>query len=1203
MGAQNSISQLLEQFLELNTNSLETFNRINEAIATDKETVTLDLYDPNTNELKSIQIPSFGYLKREIERLDTNVKSITTVDGNGANVRLKDGTFRQVFTSRLKGPSKPITSLAAPTQFNTKLNEFFEDFLNPLLTVRLDVSGQIPVETERVYIERYIFDNNDTATVEQFQDRFQGESELNYEEFKAYATDNDLAYFVDAETVEMPVRTMQFYGGFDVVSINSVQKSQIVDGVTQTKTVKLFTLNKLSYSDATRDLKDTEVLRVNDSLIVNSGAYKTRYVVKSIDASTSQVELQLVEGFEPIKIGANELAIYKDVDLDLDIEINVGFNERQVVFVKPIDPVSNIPADEYSPGIGFYSNDLTLSTAVGQTISLEEYYRDNVADFGEFIKSLSVDYIPPSSAGIKPAAPDMNVDNLKVVQINKHLTDNSSVKKVKKLKSDKISTEQTLKSLDESIKQKKSLLNTKKFKSTIEKDTQKNELRALIADRDSQSKLYSSIVTDIKSTAESSSLQKVTPKFRVRGFWSIPEPRKVGERISQEVVQFKIRYRYLSASGKTSEIDQIQFEDSTNQTSKTAAFSNWVEVNGPVRRRQLVDGKYQWITESEEDSQAVNFNSLDLAIQPGEVMEIMVKSISEAGFPANPLESDWSDIVRVEFPEGELATDSIIELVGENNIDSVKVQLRNELISQGVYRHVEDAFEVGDKYFSHSASTIASGFVTAEQAPISMYDKIVELQNEILRLRALVEGTVGELLVKIIDEDGNVTNVTNNETVKLFAGYYINELPESNYKGHIVTKNFKIQLSNTKASNLELIARIIGDTSKAAPVSTTNTIFGLGNGTIDPTVTSNTYYTTEGKYDLVPVLYQNLDSTDITDDWFNLSPQQSSQLKGQFLYSRYQNLANDNALYVDSDIDTLDQTGYDIHEYGLSYDISQVALDPTGTIKDYSNAISTPFASSSNTQVDFIWTGGNAADVASVTTVTTNLYDNGIFMHTDHPLLDASMGGLNLLQIQSNGYVGMPKAAVRRAADTYGKQQTPFRITNTINNAGVLGARRSVKTSFDPNDQYLLGGHSCGSFLFLAPIDKESLTVDASNKRGKKIIPGGEANTVTVDMIFQYRMTDYYGVGSTGTGKVGGVTSNPSNLTYSKKIGLDILDSNNNDFQFDVEVYAKYKPTGKSTNSITASALSNYVSSGGGGGAGFVGSDLVDFSVPVINHQ
>lgn len=1205
MSAQNSISQLLEQFLELNTNSLETFNRINEAIATDKETVTLDLYDPNTNELKSVQIPAFGYLKREIERLDANVKSITAIDGNSANVRLKDGTFRRIYSSRLKGPAPSIKSLAAPTQFNTKLNEFFEDFLNPLLTVRLDVSGQLPIETERVYVERYIFDSNDPATVDIFDDRYKAQSDIDYAEFRAYLADNDVQYYVDTNLRDMPIRTMQYYGSFDVIQINNQQRNIIVDGVTQTKTIKLFTLNKLTYSDSTKTLKDTEVLRVNDSVIINSGAYRTRYIVKSIDNSTSQVELELIEGFEPVNIGAAQLAIYKDVDTDLDIEINVGFNERQVIFIKPVDAVSNIPADEYSPGVGFYSNELQLVTAAGLKTTLDVYYRDNVADFGEFIKSLSVDYIPPSSAGIKPTAPQLNPNNLKVVQVNKHLTDNTTVQKVKELKSDKIQAEQTLKSLDESIKQKKSLLSTKKFKSKTEFNTQNAELRALIADRESTTKLYSSVVSQIKSSAESADLKKVAPKFRVRGFWSIPEPRKIGDQVSQEVVQFKIRYRYVSTSGKTSQVEQIQFEDTTNGTSKTAAFSNWVEVSGPVRKRQMIDGVYKWITESEEDAQAVNFNSLDLPIQSGEVVEIMVKSVSEAGFPANPLESDWSDIIRVEFPEGEVATDSIIELVSSNEIDSVKVQLRQELESDGVFAHIADQFEVGDKVYAHNASTIASGFLTTEQAPISVYDKLIELQNEIERLRAQIEGTLGELEVMIIDEDGNVTKVENNSTVKLFAGYYINELPESNYKGHIVTKNFKVQLLNTKASNLELIARILGDTELPAPTSSTITEFGLGSGTVAAEVASNTYYTTEGNYDLAPVVYQNLSPADQDAAWFNGSSQQSTQLKGQFVYSRYTNLAGDNKLYVTTDIDTQVTSGYDRYEYGPKYNIVNWTYTQEG-YKDFSNASFTPFTADGSAQTDFIWSGSGTG-ISTESTVTSD-YANGLWIHIDHPMVQSNyynpvQDQIDALQIVSNGAAGMPKAAVTRSSDSYGLQQSAFRVINTLNSNGngELGMRRSGKNAFESNDQYLLGGHSCGSFLYLAPIDKESLVVDAKNKRGKKVIPGNSKNAISVDLVFQYRMTDYYGVGSTGTGRIGGTTS-LTNLTYSKKIGLDILDSAGNDFQFDVEVYAKYKPTGKNVNSITSSMLSNY-SSGGGSGSGYTGSSLVDFNAPVINQQ
>ena len=121
MSASNSISQLLEQFLELNTNSLETFNRINEAITTDKETVVIDLFNSKTNKMETIQIPAFGYLKREIERLNTNINSISGLEGSNANVRLKDGSYRTIHTARLKGPSPSITNLASPTTFSTKL--------------------------------------------------------------------------------------------------------------------------------------------------------------------------------------------------------------------------------------------------------------------------------------------------------------------------------------------------------------------------------------------------------------------------------------------------------------------------------------------------------------------------------------------------------------------------------------------------------------------------------------------------------------------------------------------------------------------------------------------------------------------------------------------------------------------------------------------------------------------------------------------------------------------------------------------------------------------------------------------------------------------------------------------------------------------------------------------------------------------------
>ena len=91
----NSLSTLMSQFLKLETNALEIFNRLNEAITSNKKVVDVDLFDHNNN-LVRVQIPSFGYLKNEINRLDTNIQNLAGIGDSDTNVRLSDGTYRKV---------------------------------------------------------------------------------------------------------------------------------------------------------------------------------------------------------------------------------------------------------------------------------------------------------------------------------------------------------------------------------------------------------------------------------------------------------------------------------------------------------------------------------------------------------------------------------------------------------------------------------------------------------------------------------------------------------------------------------------------------------------------------------------------------------------------------------------------------------------------------------------------------------------------------------------------------------------------------------------------------------------------------------------------------------------------------------------------------------------------------------------------------
>ena len=1136
--ANNSISQIIRQFLEMNQNSLETYDKISEAITTDKQTVSIDLFDQNGS-LKTVQVPAFGYLKREIERLDTNLKSLSGLGQGDAAVRMKDGTFRQIQKSKLKTPAKSVSTVAVPSTFSTKSNYFFESFLNPLLSIKLDVAGQVPTDTEKIKVRRYLIDSTSVASTEWFDESIKGSDALEVNNLVSLLETNAVSYVVDEEVIDAPVRSIQYYGSFDVSKVRTAQRNVIVDGVSVTKTIKLYSLNKFSYSDANKNLTDTEILKVGDELLVNSGNASTKYRVIALNTDTLEAELLLIEGYEPIVVGASQLKIYKNKEAYNAIDINVGFDERVVVFIKPVDPDSNLEAEVWSPGAAFYTNDLLITLPNGQVQTLSEYYKNEVADFGQLIKALKDDSIPPATLGVTPDAPTLEGNNFKVTQINAHLTENEAFQQIKRLNSNKVETEENLKKMDEDIAARRSKLATTNYPTQVAKDREKSELVSALNLRAAESKLYSSLVNEITSTSNASSVKSISPKYRVRGFWSIPDAKKSADTIPQEIVQFKIQYRYLSTDGNPAPVSQIEFSD--RDKNKTGVFSNWNEVSTAVRKRvrDEVTGKYYWDLENVEDGQAININQLDIPIQEGEVVEIRIKSVSEAGWPANPVESDWSDVVRVEFPTGTQASQSVTTIVDANTQEVALVRMMDELESKGFYTHIADSFQINEKYFAHEATSIASGFLSPEQSPISLLDKLIAMQRQIDVLTAQIEGVKGELQVRLEFEDGTSQIIQNNTTNQIFAGYYTDEVSNLQVKkGHIVTKTYKLILENTKATALELVSRLIGDRQLAAYNSGTNPAtfngFGVAPGSTPALqIAGDAYYTNTAKYDLVPVQYQNMSGVDTSLSYFNDSPYQSGQLRGQFLYSRYKDVTETSALYATDDVDSLDTSGTIPYEYEM-WDADTWAA-----------GLGTPLSTGEAFIGDY--SAGNPIGADLPGSGYSTEYDNGILMHIDHPEL---VGTSNWTDVYGTGRFAMSKAAVLKANETGGNQQSGFYYDSA--------AGRSIKMSFEPNDQYLLGGKSCGAYLFVAPLSTSSLSVNGDNNLGVRSIGGN--SSIAIEVVFQYRMTDYAGVGSAGNGRIGGQSSSVlSNISYSKKIGVDIFDSQSNSFKFDLEVFSKYK--------------------------------------------
>ena len=134
MAENNSIQTMLPELLRLFNNSLESFEKVNQAITSSRDSVTVNIQN-NDGTNSRITIPSFGYLKNSVDRLDTNINTLTNFNDADSSIRLPDGTFRKLVLAKLPTEAQDLTSLNSINQFNVKPNWFFEELINPLLYI------------------------------------------------------------------------------------------------------------------------------------------------------------------------------------------------------------------------------------------------------------------------------------------------------------------------------------------------------------------------------------------------------------------------------------------------------------------------------------------------------------------------------------------------------------------------------------------------------------------------------------------------------------------------------------------------------------------------------------------------------------------------------------------------------------------------------------------------------------------------------------------------------------------------------------------------------------------------------------------------------------------------------------------------------------------------------------------------------------
>jgi hypothetical protein len=1101
--------------------------------------------------------------------LDQNIQALSGLEDNTANIRKSDGTVSKIYqASVLRNPQSP-TSLQVPSSFRARNNWFFESFLNPLLYITIDVENQIPTDSEKVITKRIIANTQNDVDKQYFDTNLKGRNDLSDSDFIASLESQGIQYFVDEQTVDLELRTIRYTGSFGVLRIFDEETQSTENGVTTTNTVRKYKLNGIRYTDTLSNTTNSRTLTKGDRLITGGG---TKYEITSIDITDQTIVLKRLFGFEAVRIGDNSLTIYSNTLSNRAVDVNVGFDERQAVFIKGIDSNFNVASDSFSPGICFWSNELQINTNEGVQ-TLEVFYNTQVSDFGKIFIAQAKEKSIPAVYGQTPSAPNLSYDNFKVVQVNTQITDSKENKSFK----DKIQTKTTLKNeissidraIDQTRKQLSELTTTSTGKApTAEFKKLNDKVATLTKDKSTKTDLLATTITDINNLTTTTPELVETPKYRVRGFWPIPEPitdPKTGE---QNIIQFNVRYRYLSLTGNSNGTVQIDFTDN-NGARKAGQFANWTQFVSDLRKKEYDpnQGIYVWKVEDVSDANTVNINQLDIPITKGEKVEIQVQSISEAGWPTNPLTSDWSESVVVEFPPDLAVLIDNSPFITQNISDQTIVAIQSELQAKGLDQHLSTSFTSGDKYYAHTAVTISSGFFDASGRALDLFQKLTSIDNELQSLRALIAKAKGTLGVYI--RSGNTTNKINpGSTVNLFAGYYdqLIDLSNTSNRGKIATVIYYLELRNEAATPLELSSLIPGGQSVKAP----NTITGQAD------------YNNNRKYGETPLQLSGIDASQVSvgtpatpGSFIQAAGYQSGNAYSQFVYSRYKSVGLDQDLYFSPSTSLGWNINNGTNSGGVDYPVNNY-----GILMPFNPSSTTVTGAGNNSNIwNGTYTGANP---------NGNGYLNEFCVHVSHPSI-VNTGAPSFTALQRPAVPGggpMAYPAFRQAlgfevdtninstpvggTQTLSLQQLEFYPANTLSSFASADNAYPNKLGFVDADEFLCGKYSCGSYLFIAPTNHTAIQVEGSTQLAKKTLEFGQENAITVPIIFQMRAQDKLGF-------VGGwrTSGNLKNITYSKKIGVDIQVKNEDLFSFDVLVSGSYTKTSLVSPAYSQSVVTN----------------------------
>ncbi len=1053
------------------------------------QNIFVELIDEKNN-IKKLPVNSFLQLQQEINRIDNNFKSLTT---QPSYVLSGDGTLSQYSKTTFLTAEYLENFSFDGSKCVIDKTSMVEDFVYP--TIKLPIEIHKDIIRSEIYCKIYDISSGWDYIPD-------NPKQINIE--KLYQ-DGKLFYKDYSRTLKLEKQQVEYFGRFTIETVKAGSSSNTF----------IVTLDKTQYTEI-GSLGDNKPLAIGDILVSTSGI--TKYQIKDFDSFTRTVTLVRIGGSEVPKVGVNQLQYNQVFKTNKNVvNIPIKPNQKLVIFLS----TENLNAISYpSVGIKIDTEDFLIDDkANGVSYTIDEYFQKYVTNFSEYLNTLINDTAIPYSLGIQPNKPVLNAANFKVIQINKHLIDQATQNSINDLNKKKQLLQNEIDAKQVVIDQTQSELDSQKFNSVEEKTYRLNKMQTLRTEINTLKANLLTTARDIDNNASKYNIKNTKPKYKVIGFWDIQDTMYSPKTPPQHIIKYEVQYRYLQKDTDISEATTYKMISKGKEV--TVAFSNWNEL--PTRclnKVTTIDGKLEWESNVLDSINDININQCAITINEGESIEIKVRAITEAGYPISPMKSEWSEPLRIDFPDS-LKTTSLQATVVQNDTDLRKAEFDAILRNLGLITHISDTIQESEKTFFHSAKNIASGQYTVEQKNIPLDECIKNILQDIKVLKSI---DVNEnISVSFVDFIGETYSIKNNTTLEVFAGNYTDgfDLSDVNHFGDIIRKKGYLKIRNNNTIPVEIRSLVPGK------------IFD---------------FTTAARYEKVPVLFEGKLRYSGNEQLSDNTPTQTSK---QILYLRNNDL-------IGSRINENTSAAYDlIYELTKNKDNACDNTKPTNVDTTLKNIIYLDSFDS-----DELKLGG----LSVKNEVPAIVFDSKVVDLTNK----------SAVEIFLNYYKSLFKVFTVTEEDPTTKQ--PVNVTYAFSKFNSILKRELLQKAVLPEDvltdihftdydKYAIGRNTVGAFLYPYLPDYQKIIVDGNTTASSLIISG--ESEILIPIIFEYRMTDALG---NIDGKSQVYTQN-NDLTYIKKIGFDIL-LNNSIFKFDLQVSAKLQ---SKVNSIDMTSVrTNY---------------------------